>query len=93
MIIALVILITLLLGVSAYANYNLVKRNEELEEQVTALQDVLDEVKDQVVDINTRLVEIDIRGSFEADDEVGFVFREIKEMATELSSVINEMYE
>jgi hypothetical protein len=93
MIIALVILITLLLGASVYANYNLVKRNEELEEQVTALQDVLDEVKDQVVDINTRLIEIDIRGSFEADDEVGFVFKEIKEMSAELTDVINEMYE
>jgi hypothetical protein len=93
MIIALIILITLLLGVSVYANYNLVKRNEELEEQVAALQDVLDEVKDQVIDINTRLIEIDIRGSFEADDEVGFVFKEIKEMSAELTDVINEMYE
>ena len=93
MIIALIILITLLLGVSVYANYNLVKRNEELEEQVAALQDVLDEIKDQVVDINTRLIEIDIRGSFEADDEVGFVFKEIKEMSAELTDVINEMYE
>jgi hypothetical protein len=93
MIIALVILITLLLVVSVYANYNLVKRNEELEEQVAALQDVLDEVKDQVIDINTRLIEIDIRGSFEADDEVGFVFKEIKEMSAELTDVINEMYE
>lgn len=93
MTIALVILITLLLGVSVYANYNLVKRNEELEEQVAALQDVLDEVKDQVIDINTRLIEIDIRGSFEADDEVGFVFKEIKEMSAELTDVINEMYE
>jgi hypothetical protein len=93
MTIALVILITLLLGVSVYANYNLVKRNEELEEQVAALQDVLDEVKDQVIDINTRLIEIDIRGSFEADDEVGFVFKEIKEMSAELTDAINEMYE
>ena len=93
MIIALVILIALLLVVSVYANYNLVKRNEELEEQVAALQDVLDEVKDQVIDINTRLIEIDIRGSFEADDEVGFVFKEIKEMSAELTDVINEMYE
>ena len=90
---AIIILIIALLGVSLYVNYNLVKRNEELEEQVEALQDVLDEVKDQVVDINVRLTEIDIRGSFEADDEVGFVFTEIKEMAAELSSVINEMYE
>jgi len=93
MIIALIILTTLLLGVSVYANYNLVKRNEELEEQVAALQDVLDEIKDQVVDINTRLIEIDIRGSYEADDEVGFVFKEIKEMSAELTDVINEMYE
>jgi len=93
MITILMILVVLLLGVSVYTNYNLVKRNEELEEQVDALQDVLDEVKDQVVDINVRLTEIDIRGSFEADDEVGFVFTEIKEMAAELSSVINEMYE
>jgi methyl-accepting chemotaxis protein len=90
---AILIVCILLLGVSLYGNYNLMKQNEVLEDQVTALQDVLDEIKDQVVDINTRLTEIDIKGSFEADDEVGFVFKEIREMANELSDVINEMYE
>jgi len=67
---AILIVCILLLGVSLYGNYNLMKQNEVLEDQVTALQDVLDEIKDQVVDINTRLTEIDIKGSFEADDEV-----------------------
>jgi len=90
---AILIVCILLLGVSLYGNYNLMKQNEVLEDQVTALQNVLDEIKDQVVDINTRLTEIDIKGSFEADDEVGFVFKEIREMANELSDVINEMYE
>lgn len=90
---AIIICIIALLGVSLYGNYNLMKQNELLEDQVTALQDVLDEVKDQVVDINTRLTEIDIKGSFEADDEVGFVFKEIRVMANELSDAINEMYE
>ena len=90
---AILIVCILLLGVSLYGNYNLMKQNEVLEDQVTALQDVLDEIKDQVVDINTRLTEIDIKGSFEADDEVGFVFKEIREMANELTDVINEMYE
>lgn len=90
---AIIVVCILLLGVSLYGNYNLMKQNESLEDQVTAMQDVLDEIKDQVVDINTRLTEIDIKGSFEADDEVGFVFKEIREMANELSDVINEMYE
>ena len=93
MVLTILIVCILLLGVSLYGNYNLMKQNEVLEDQVTALQDVLDEIKDQVVDINTRLTEIDIKGSFEADDEVGFVFKEIREMANELSDVINEMYE
>ena len=37
--------------------------------------------------------EIDIKGSFEADDEVGFVFKEIQELVDDLTSTINEAYE
>jgi len=40
-----------------------------------------------------QLKEIDIRGSFASDDEVGFVFKEIKEMSSDLTKAIESVYE
>jgi hypothetical protein len=39
------------------------------------------------------LKELDIRGAFEADDEVGFVFQNIKELSSELTKTVQSTYE
>ena len=44
--------------------------------------------KETVESVVERLQEVDIRGSFEADDEVGFAFKEIKLLNEELLQFI-----
>ena len=39
-----------------------------------------------------KLKEIDIRGAFEADDEVGYVFKSIKEVSEDLTKTIQNLY-
>lgn len=83
----------LIVAVLIYAIINLVKQTEQLEDQVSYYIDVVDAVREKVLDVQVQLKEIDIKGSFEADDEVGFVFKEIQELVDDLTSTINEAYE
>ena len=91
--IVLTIVFILIVAVLTYAIINLVKQTEQLEDQVSYYIDVVDSVREKVLDVQVQLKEIDIKGSFEADDEVGFVFKEIQELVDDLTSTINEAYE
>lgn len=58
----------------------LVKRNEVLED-VVIQYDLREEETKRVLELMLQqMKEIDIRGSFEADDEVGSVFTELKNL-------------
>lgn len=77
--------------------YNLIKTIEKLEEsqesEIEYYQNLLADIREQALRTETRLKEIDIRGSFESDDEVGFVFKDIKEIHSQLTEIITEAYE
>jgi regulatory protein YycI of two-component signal transduction system YycFG len=68
------ILLNVVLG---WVVFNLLRKIESLEEFFEAMQRQLQLVLEQI-----RIV--DIRGSFEADDEVGFVFKGIQGMVETL---------
>jgi predicted PurR-regulated permease PerM len=91
--ISLTIIFVLIVAVLVYAIINLVKQTEQLEDQVSYYIDIVDSIREKVLDVQVQLKEIDIKGSFEADDEVGFVFKEIQLIADDLTNTINEAYE
>ena len=91
--IVLTIVFILIVAVLTYAIINLLKQTEQLEDQVSYYIDVVDSVREKVLDVQVQLKEIDIKGSFEADDEVGFVFKEIQLLVDDLTDTINEAYE
>jgi len=92
---AITIIILLLIATIAmsYSIWNLIKQNEDLEDTVIYYQTKLSNLREQVLDMEIQLKEIDIRGSFASDDEVGFVFKEIKEMSSDLTKAIESVYE
>ena len=55
----------------SYAVYNLLIKQEQLEEWV---EDYIDRINE----VNTKIRQIDYKGYFEVDDEVGQVFEQIK---------------
>lgn len=73
--------------------YQLILVTEELEGQVNYFIDEISKLRDIAVETEIQLKEIDIRGSFEADDEVGFVFQDMKTLISELTKVIENTYE
>jgi hypothetical protein len=64
---------------------NILLQNEELED--TLLETIMD-VQQKVETAYQSMQEIDLRGSFESDDEVGAVFAELKEIITKLNETI-----
>ena len=94
------IVITVLIIVIAilgYGCFNLLKQVEKLELGVVTIADeyqiIFDEIREKVLQTEIRLKEIDIKGSFEADDEVGFVFKEIQQLSEELTKTVESAYE
>jgi len=93
MAIAIIILLLIASIAMSYSIWNLIKQNEDLEDTVIYYQTKLSNLREQVLDMEIQLKEIDIRGSFASDDEVGFVFKEIKEMSSDLTKAIESVYE
>ena len=89
----LVFILIILLALLGYGCWNLLKQTEQLENQCLMYIDIITEIRDKVLDVEIELKEIDIKGSFEADDEVGFVFKEIKQLSAELVETVNKAYE
>ena len=55
----------------SFALMNLIKKNEALEDFITKQSEAINEC-------DKRIKEIDTRGTFSADDEIGWFFEEIK---------------
>ena len=71
------ILVALLI-VAGFALRNLIKKNEVLEDFITKQSDAIDSC-------NNRLKNIDDRGLFVADDEIGWFFTEVKKIQEALN--------
>ena len=72
--IILIIIVTTL----GFALVNLIKKNETLEDFITKQSDAVNEC-------DKRLKQIDSKGIFYADDEIGWFFKEIKKIQEALN--------
>jgi hypothetical protein len=76
------ILLYTLLGLSIILNVILLYRGIRLVRNIEDLQDMVVDVNEDVITsletMQEEMKQIDIRGSFESDDEVGAVFSELK---------------
>ena len=72
------ILLTIITTVLGFSLFNLLKKNETLEDFITKQSDAVNEC-------DKRLKEIDSKGIFYADDEIGWFFKEIKKIQEALN--------
>jgi precorrin-6x reductase len=77
MIIAIVIL-SVVVVILGYTTYNLLRKNEKQEDILAGYLDYLDKLSRVIEVSDEKLKQIDARGTFESDDEVGFFFQQIK---------------
>ena len=72
------IILSIFLTAAGFALRNLLIKNEKLEDFITKQSDAINAC-------DVRIKEIDTRGMFSADDEIGWFFEEIKKIQTALN--------
>jgi hypothetical protein len=74
------IIIALSIGVVilGYTTFNLLRKNEAQEDILASYMTYLNKIS-EIIDVSdTKLKEVDEKGLFEADDEIGWFFEQIK---------------
>tara|TARA_R100000742_G_C4272380_1_gene91564 strand:- start:886 stop:1164 length:279 start_codon:yes stop_codon:yes gene_type:complete len=75
-------LVVVILG---YTTFNLLNKNEKAEDIIVSYQEFIKNINGQINESNKRLNEIDQRGLFKSDDEIGWFFNEVKKIQKSLS--------
>jgi len=78
------ITITIVSVVFIYTTYNLLNKYEDSIDKYRDLQNEYKQFKDELESTYKDMLEIDRLGAFESDDEVGTIFKTLKEMLYEL---------
>jgi cell division protein FtsB len=79
------ILLLILSGTLGYIVYNLFSKVEILEATVDAQEQYIAKFSNTLQFTDKRLQEIDDKGTFESDDEIGWFFESIKTLQRELN--------
>ena len=88
LIIAILLVFVLVLG---YTSYNLFKKVEKLEKIADSQDQYISGLSKTVDYTNKRLEDIDAKGTFQSDDEIGWFFESVKTLQRELNDFnINE---
>ena len=77
------IILSLIVITLSWTTFNLTRKVERLETWIENYAERIQETK-RILD------EVDIKGSFEADDEIGVVFQSIKEAVDEINEITQE---
>jgi len=87
-----IVILSIILAVSLLVNINQLRKQEsqsdyieDLEKSNTEQYTFVQRLKGRVGEINSRIRGVDRIGSFEADDETGFIFTELKEILEDLN--------
>lgn len=73
--------------ISIYAIRNLLRKYNRLEDEHNFNSDWINQFKTTIEFLNNRLNEIDRKGTFKSDDEVGIFFDELKKIQTVLNNL------
>lgn len=75
--------LTLLFG---YTTYNLLRKNERLEDDLNEADEFVLSIFSNLEKAYERMQSVDRLGSFEADDESGFIFEKIRDILEEINN-------
>ena len=87
-----IVILSIVLAISLFVNLNQLRKQEAVSEYIDELESSNTEyftffssLKTRVGESNSKLKQLDRLGSFEADDETGFVFAEMKDIFDDLN--------
>ena len=86
------IVLTIILGIMVvilgYTTFNLLRKNEKQEDILTGYMTYLNKISQVIEASDKKMQEVDAKGSFKSDDEVGFFFQQIQSIQTILNAFI-----
>ena len=68
-----------------YTTFNLLRKNEQAEDIIVSQREFIDKMDEHISFSEKRLQQIDEKGIFKSDDEIGWFFNEIKVLQEGLS--------
>ena len=83
-----IIILSILLCVSLFANWNLLRKNEAQEDDIEFMNNWMNTISTRTNDVLRKAREIDRKGIFEKDDEVGSMYTELKKIIETLEKLI-----
>jgi hypothetical protein len=72
--------------VLGFTTFNLLKKNERQEDILAGYMGYLNKISGIIELSDKKLKEIDHKGSFESDDEIGFFFQSVKQLQEALNA-------
>jgi hypothetical protein len=79
------IILGALVVILGYTTFNLLRKVEKSEDIIISYEEYLSKLSQQIEYSEQRLKEIDNKGMFEGDDEIGWFFNEVKKLQNTLS--------
>ena len=81
-----IIFLSVLVVVFLYTTFNLLRKNEKYEDLTEGYRVFILRFQQQVKESDKRIKEIDSKGAFKSDDEVGYFFNELKKIQDSLTN-------
>ena len=83
--ITLSIILTVVITASAFIIRNLIKKNESQEDIIKEYESFITKQSEAVTACGARLKEVDNKGMFQSDDEIGFFFKDVEKIQEALN--------
>ena len=83
-----IVLLSILVVTLGFTTFNLLRKNEKQEDILAGYMTYLNKISDTIELSDKKMMEVDAKGSFKSDDEVGFFFEQIKTIQTALNSFV-----
>ena len=83
-----IIILSILLCVSLFANWNLLRKNEAHEDDIEFMDKLINNISSRTNHVLNQDRQIDRKGIFEKDDEVGSMYTELKQIIETLEDLI-----
>tara|TARA_R110000796_G_scaffold51627_4_gene121820 strand:+ start:106 stop:381 length:276 start_codon:yes stop_codon:yes gene_type:complete len=75
----------ILVVILGYTTFNLLRKSEKIEDLLSSQTLFLNSMLLRIEESSKKLKEIDDKGTFESDDEIGWFFNEIKKIQNHIS--------
>ncbi len=77
--------LSVLVVILGYTTFNLLRKNEKAEDIINNYESYMNKFSDTLNKSEQKLKEVDAKGAFSSDDEIGFFFRTVQLLQDQLN--------